>query len=86
MKINRIEEIYSIPDNKMVEYNDIMFEIEKRKNDIYGNPLYSIKIFDLEGNNITVKYRSKLHRTYTSKGYGLFQSYNLSSNLKYILD
>ena len=85
-KLNNLEEIYYVENNGLVEYNDVVFSIESHNNDVYGNPLYVIRVFDLEGNNIIERYKGKLYRTYTSKGYGLIQSYNLSNSLERIFN
>ena len=85
-KLNNLEEVYCVADNKLVEYNDVVFSIGSHNNDVYGNPLYVIRVFDLEGNNIIERYKGKLYRTYITKGYGLIQSYNLSNSLERIFN
>lgn len=68
---------------KEYEYTGITFTIQRVKNDINGNPLYKISF---ENNIIHKKIKGKIGKTYLSKGYTLFQSYNVSSSLENIFN
>ena len=74
-----------IADSKIKEYDfsGIKFTIQRVKNDINGNPLYKISFKD---NTIQEKLKSKIGKTYLSKGYTVFQSYNLASTIQSIFN
>lgn len=74
-----------IADSKLKEYEfqGMQFKIERIKNDINGNPLYRIVFYDFTLHN---KIKGKIGKTYMSKGYTVFQSYNVSDSLKSIFD
>lgn len=71
---------------KMYEYKDIKFGFERVNNDLYGNPVYRIQIFDNDFNNITKDYKGKLGRYYQKNEFLRVQSYNIERTLYSILE
>ena len=69
-----------------IEGAAITFTIQRRNNDINGNPLYKVVVFDKNGDNVTADYRGKFYRVYSSKGYALLQSYSISDSLARIFN
>ena len=57
--------------------------VERHQNDIYGNPLYKVRI---TGGDYELTYQfPQAYRRYRSKGYSLVQSYNIEQEVGNIL-
>ena len=82
VKISTLDEIQVAPET-LYDYNGLQLNVQKSKRDINGNPRYALKVFK-DGQNITEKYRGALGR-YTKKGHIIFQSYQLSNAINFIL-
>ena len=81
--INNLDNILS-SENTLYQYNDVLINVYRVKNDMYGNPMYHISFYWNE-KNITEKYKGKLGRYYKAKGYISVQSYNLSNTTEFLL-
>ena len=82
--INNLDNIIS-GENTLYQYNDVLINVYRVKNDMYGNPMYHISFYNLNNRNITENYKGKLGRYYKAKGYISFQSYNLSNSISYMI-
>jgi hypothetical protein len=82
--INNLDQILT-SENTLYHYNNLFINVYRVKNDIYGNPLYHLSIYNENLENITKEYKGKLGRYYSKKEFLSVQSYNLSSSINYIL-
>lgn len=57
---------------------------ERTGNDLYGNPLYRVEFQNHA--HLLDKKMPCLYRRYSSKGYGLMQSYNIEMDMNYIFE
>lgn len=73
-------------ENTLYKYEGININVYRVKNDVNGNPMYRLTIFDSELNNITHEYKGVDGRYYSKKGFISLQSYNLSNSIEYILN
>lgn len=87
MNIINIESLESIlsSENTLYKYNDLYINIYRVKNDMYGNPMYHVSIYDSNKNNISENYKREFVRYYKKGQYLSFQSYNISNKLENIL-
>lgn len=83
VKISNLDAIQVAPET-LYDYKGLQLNVQKSKRDINGNPRYALKILK-DGENITEKYRGALGR-YTKKGHIVFQSYQLSNAINFILN
>lgn len=84
IQINKLDQILS-SEKTLYSYNNILINVYRVNNDVYGNPLYHIRFFNNNNENITEKYKGKMGRYYKNKGYLTVQSYNLSNTIQYLL-
>ena len=66
-------------------FGDYQFRVEQVNNDVYGNPLYKVQLYE-SYRNITHMFKGMVHRVYSTKGYALVQSYNLGDTLKGLME
>ena len=85
ININNLDEILS-SEKTLYEYNNMYINVYRTKNDINGNPIYYLRIYDNKYNNITEGYKSKYRKYYKKGEYLRIQSYNLSNTLENILN
>ena len=82
--INNLDNILS-SENTLYQYNDVLINVYRVKNDMYGNPMYHISFYN-DTMNITENYKGKMGRYYKAKGYISVQSYNLSNTIGFLLN
>ncbi|GAA0102533.1 hypothetical protein UT300012_32480 [Paraclostridium bifermentans] len=83
--ITNLDSVYA-NENNLYKYNDLYIKVWRTKNDINGNPVYRLQIFDTEySSNITENYKGKGYNFYKSGEFLRLKSYNLSNTIGYIL-
>ena len=82
--INNLDNILS-SENTLYQYNDVLINVYRVKNDMYGNRMYHISFYN-DTMNITENYKGKMGRYYKAKGYISVQSYNLSNTIEFLLN
>lgn len=86
-----VEDLNSIKNNFSFEVQHLgrlTIYANRANNDINGNPLYQVKIFNEDFVNITpeLKGNSMVYRVYKQKGFATIQSYNLGESLSMIAE
>lgn len=84
ININTLDRI-TAEENTLYNFNNLLINIYRVKNDINGNPIYKLSILDPEGDNITNKFKGTLGSYYNKGEYIRLQSYNISNSLQNIL-
>ena len=85
VKIESLDSIYA-SENSLYKYNDLFLNIYRTKNDVNGNPMYHLSIYDNNKNNISENYKMQYVKYYKKGQYLSFQSYNISNKLENILN
>lgn len=85
VKVNTLDSVYPA-DNTLYQFNDMYVSLVRSNNDVYGNPIYRIQLFDLQFNNVTESYKGKVGTYYKAKQFLRVQSYNISNTLENILN
>ena len=86
-KMIKVENLKGIKENKEIIYcyKNYEFTIERVKNDINGNPLYKILLFE-NAKSINENLKGLVYRCYINKGYSLIQSYDINKSLENIFE
>lgn len=84
VKVNTLDSVYAA-DNTLYSYNDLYINVIRSNNDVYGNPIYRIQLFNESFENVTSYFKGKIGSYYKSKQYLRVQSYNLSNTLENII-
>ena len=86
--IIEIKNIDNITTSKetLYKFNDKYINVVKIKNDVNGNPRYSLKIFDIDFNNISESYKRPFVRYSKVNKCLNFQSYNLTNSIENTLN
>ena len=83
--INNLDQILA-GENTLYHYNNLFINVYRVKNNVYGNPLYHLSIYNENLENITKEYKGKSGRYYSKKEFLTIQSYNLSNSIEFLLN
>ena len=74
-------------DTDIYHMDNLVIHVHRVNNDVYGNPLYHVTIFNSDYVNITPELKGcpSVYRVYKKRGYATVQSYNIGQSLSRIV-